>query len=104
MNRLTDTNLVVGTSFHGDTITATVQDLYDILGEPDCINNSGEEKSNFDWFILTAGGKVATVYNWKEYRPLDMHEEIVWHIGGHSASDTYSAMQELELSLSMQRA
>lgn len=104
MNKLTNVDRINMTSFHGDTIRATVQELKDVLGEPDYSDNSGQDKTNYEWFLETADGKAVTLYDWKEYRSLGDYDEIVWHIGGHSGSDTYSAQQELELSLNMQRA
>lgn len=77
-----------GTSWHGDTLTASVNELTRILGEPSCATNDGEDKTNFEWCMETANGDVFTLYDWKEYRVLDLDETIEWHIGGHSPSAT----------------
>jgi hypothetical protein len=84
-----------GTSFHNDTFNASVSDLRQILGEPADDNNSGEDKVNFEWEMETEAGDVFTVYDWKEYRKLDEHEIIEWHIGGHSGSVTDQAVNEI---------
>jgi hypothetical protein len=90
---------VIGTSFFGDTIPATVANLRKVLGEPRCEQNSGEEKFNFEWVMETEDGNVFTVYDWKEYRRIKEDEEIEWHIGGEFGSVTSHAVGELEEAL-----
>lgn len=77
-----------GTSWHGATVTASVNELTRILGNPSCATNDGEDKTNFEWWMSTANGDVFTIYDWKEYRTLSHDEPIDWHIGGHSPSVT----------------
>jgi hypothetical protein len=84
-----------GTSFHNTVITATVEQLRQILGEPVCEQNDGEDKVNFEWEMETKSGAPFTVYDWKEYRQIDEDEEIEWHIGGHSFIDTEEAAEEI---------
>ncbi len=103
MNRLNNVDAINGTSFHGHTITATVRELCDVLGDPDCENNDGMDKVNFEWFLETADGEAITLYDWKEYRSLGMSEVIEWHIGGHSTEHTENAMNELMYLLNSQR-
>jgi hypothetical protein len=43
----------------------------------------------------TESGDVFTVYDWKEYRPLEEDEVIEWHVGGHSAGVTDQAVGEM---------
>jgi hypothetical protein len=88
-----------GTSFHDMTFTATVADLRKILGEPQCEQNDGQDKCNFDWTMETEDGTVFTVYDWKEYRKLKEDEDIEWHVGGHSGLDTMKALEEIEEAL-----
>ena len=73
-----------GTSFHGVVFSATPQQLVDLF--PDSYNeqNDGEDKTNFDFTLETENGDVFTIYDWKEYRPLKMNENIEWHIGGRN--------------------
>jgi len=85
-----------GTSFHSHEFLASVEDIIAILGEPLWEDNTGEDKTNFQWEAETESGKVFTIYDWKEYRPISRTEEISWHIGGHSAMDTSEALQEIE--------
>ena len=88
-----------GTSFHNHTFTATVDDLRNVLGEPYCEQNDGEDKVNFDWIMETEDGEVFTVYDWKEYRQLDENEDIEWHIGGRSGLTTGKALSEITKAL-----
>ena len=93
------TQSINGTSFHRHTFQGSVEDIIAILGEPKWKDNTGEDKTNFEWIAETESGKVVTIYDWKEYRPISRTEEISWHIGGHSAMDTSEALQEIEKAL-----
>ena len=88
-----------GTSFHDTTFFASVSDLRKILGEPYSEQNDGSDKCNFDWVMETEDGTIFTVYDWKEYRPLNEFEGIRWHVGGRSRSDTMKALEEIEEAL-----
>ena len=88
-----------GTSFHDHTFTATVDDLRNVLGQPQFESNDGEDKNNFDWVMETQDGTVFTVYDWKEYRRLAEDEVIEWHIGGRSGADTEKAFLEIREAL-----
>lgn len=85
---------VNGTSFHGVVIRATVDQLTKAFGEP-YDNNSGEDKVNFEWDMETDEGEVFTIYDWKEYRPLQRDEYVTWHIGAKSKSDSNVAEREV---------
>lgn len=87
------------TSFHGDVIRASVNDLKAILGQPANDSNTGEGKVNFEWVMETDAGGVFTVYDWKEYRPISEDELIEWHIGGHNGETTKQALNEIAGSL-----
>ena len=88
-----------GTSFRNHTFTATVDDLRNVLGQPQFESNDGEDKNNFDWIMETKDGTVFTVYDWKEYRRLEEDEVIEWHIGGRSGADTEKALLEIREAL-----
>jgi hypothetical protein len=72
----------VGTSFHDDVINTTVNKLIKVLGKPQYDSNDGRDKINFEWNMELADGNVFTVYDYKEYRKLDLDEIVEWHIGG----------------------
>lgn len=84
-----------GTSFHGIVVEASAEQLFQILGKPRYQGNDGSDKVNFDWVLENEDGDVFTVYDWKEYRPLETDEMIVWHIGGHSEAVTQKALKEI---------
>jgi hypothetical protein len=84
-----------GTSFQGVTIKASVQDLINVLGEPYYNDNTGECKVNFEWDLETDEGNVFTIYDWKEYRKLDLDEQIEFHIGSFSRSISSDAQYEV---------
>ena len=93
MAKLSNKN--ASTSFHNTTIKTTVNKLTNALGEAQCINNTGDDKVNFDWNCETEDGDVFTIYDWKEYRPIGLNEMIEFHIGGESKSITEQAKMEL---------
>jgi len=85
-----------GTSFHGTVIEATVEELKQILGEPEYDSNDGQDKVNFEWVMETDSGDVFTVYDYKEYRRIREYEVIEWHIGGRNKDVTEKAKREIE--------
>ena len=84
-----------GTSFHGTTIRATVNQLISAFGEPSDDSNTGEDKVNFEWEMETEDGEVFTIYDWKEYRMIDVDEYVVWHIGAMNKSVCNTAEDEI---------
>lgn len=81
-------------SFHGITITTTVNKLIEAIGEPMWENNSGEDKSNYD-FLLPVEDFEAFVYDWKEYRSIRPDEPIEFHIGTDTRMQSLIALEEL---------
>ena len=88
-----------GTSFQDVTFKASVNQLINAFGEPDYDGNTGDDKTNFEWEMETDEGDVFTAYDWKEYRKLDLDEQIEWHIGSHSKSVSNTALEEIKLLL-----
>ena len=89
------TKSISGTSFHDTIISTTVHTLRELLGEPICEDNTGEDKVNFEWQMETDNGDIFTVYDWKEYTVLDEHEIIEFHIGGMNKAITEQAKNEI---------
>lgn len=85
-----------GTSFFNSTIKTSLNILKNILGEPQWSDNTGEDKSNFDWTMENEDENIFTVYDWKEYRIIEDNEIIEWHIGGFNNIDTEKAKAEIE--------
>ena len=88
------------TSFHGTVINASVNQLKQIVGEPEWSDNTGEDKTNFEWICETESGEVVTIYDWKEYRSISEDEIIEFHLGGFSKSSTEDGKIELLNALS----
>jgi len=85
----------VGTSFHDTVINTTVNKLIKAIGKPYMYKNLGDDKVNFEWRMELADGTVFTVYDYKEYRKIDLDELIEFHIGGFNSSDTKKALIEI---------
>ncbi len=66
----------------GDTFFATPEQMFTFFGEPQHNRNVGWSKTNFEW-SLSLNGFPFSVYDWKEYRVLDMGEAIWWRIASN---------------------
>lgn len=93
MKKTENYQAINGTSFHGDIVTATVNELTLLFGEPSYECNDGEDKCNFEWDMEDEEGRPFTIYDWKQYRPIGRNELVDWHIGGHSVSVTSAAAE-----------
>ncbi len=87
--------LADGTSFHDVTIKTTINKLVDVLGLPTYFDNTGEDKVNIEWVCETENGDIVTIYDWKEYRSLQLDEKITFHLGGHNKIGTILGKSEL---------
>lgn len=90
------TKSLSGTSFNNVTISASVNQLIKAIGEPTIQDNTGDDKTNFEWEMELKDKSVFSIYDWKEYRKLDLNETIEWHIGSHGALVALEAKEELE--------
>ena len=84
-----------GTSFHGVTIRASVEQLTKAFGDPTIVDNTGDDKVNYEWDMETDEGEVFAIYDWKYYRPLRSDEIVTWNIGAMSKSVSNDAEREL---------
>ncbi len=84
-----------GTSFHGNTISATLADLMNVLGAPDCTGDQDDKVQN-EWELELEDGTVFSVYDWKEYRRYSDTQTIEWHIGAHNSMTAYKASEALQ--------
>jgi hypothetical protein len=81
-----------GTSFHGDTILASVYQLTLLLGEPNrCVE---EDKVNYEWRCETNDGDVFYIYDWKDGK-ITKNKQIRFHIGSINKSISLKAEEEL---------
>ena len=95
MKKLENLDLINDTSFHFITINTSIKKLTKALGEPTIKDNTGEDKVNIEWDVITKDNIVGTIYDWKEYRKLGENEIIQFHIGGNSKEDTLKIKSEL---------
>ena len=72
-----------GTSFHDQTIVASLNSLRIAFGDPDSFTMS-DDKSKVEW-ILQIEGTVFTIYDWKKPEsPMFYPDKVIeWHIGSH---------------------
>ena len=85
-----------GTSFHDSIVLSNKARISEVCGDPAYVDNSGQEKVNFEWIMETEDGDPFTIYSWKEYRELGVYETIEFHIGGMSKAITEKAKDEIE--------
>lgn len=83
-----------GTSFHGSTIQASVNQIVAAFGEPCCTSDESDKVQN-EW-CFELDGEPVTLYDWKEYRRYSRSARIEWHVGGNSKSVTDSAASEIQ--------
>ena len=93
----TDKGIKEGSSWFGDLIITTYPKLIEILGQPTFNDNTGQDKTNMEWVCESREGFVFTIYDWKEYEPLNEEYNYGFHIGGFSEKQTKIAKAELEL-------
>ncbi len=90
-----------GTSWHGDYIISTIEELRVIFGSPDYVGGI-DDKVQFEWLLdlevsnsLGTSARI-TIYDWKEYRKFNEEELIEFHIGAFSGKITELAKKEIE--------
>ena len=93
----TDKGIKAGSSWFGDLIITNYPKLIEILGQPTFDDNTGQDKVNMEWVCESREGFVFTIYDWKEYEPLNEDYNYGFHIGGFSEKETKIAKAEIEL-------
>ena len=76
-----DHNFPDGTHLQG-RINITYKQLASVFGEPTSELGDNGDKVRMEWCLKFEDGTIATIYDWKEYRPIE--EVTDWHIGGHN--------------------
>ncbi len=77
MNYQVTEEWVADGTFYQDCINVAYHTLVDLFGEP--MDGDGE-KTQAEWSILFDDGEVATIYDWKENKPVGFISN--WHLGG----------------------
>ena len=93
----TDKGIKEGSSWFGDLIITNYPKLIEILGQPTFDDNTGQDKTNMEWVCESREGFVFTIYDWKQYEPLNENHNYGFHIGGFSEEETKKAKAEIEL-------
>jgi len=87
-NMIKKTNLSAsGTSFHGNTVNATYNELVKCFGAP---HDMYIDKSTAQWTFKHSDGFVFTLYDWKEMN-FSFEKYIAWHIGAMDADQSHKA-------------
>jgi hypothetical protein len=82
LEKLVETEDLVGTSLKGSFSGYKFVELYAALGAPTCDKPSGDDKVQIEW-IFDFNGEVFTIYDWKTYdRLYTLSENEVWNVGG----------------------
>ena len=84
-----------GTSYHGHTIKAKLNELKELFGEPFC---GDDDKVKYDWTLQTHDGVIFTIYDWRKSNFAE-DQEIEWHIGGFNALGTHKAKNLIEFEI-----
>ena len=89
----------VGTSYHRVDITTTPSNLIELCEKLDIEyheDNRGTDKVNFDFdFYVPEKDLYFTVYDWKEYQPLNLDSSYEFHIGAKDQSSSFEAQEIL---------
>ena len=100
VQKITNQNDIYGTSFHGTTLTTTLDKLIEILGQPTYTEEDEEEKVQYEWELeLVKDDNTTfpfTIYDWKEYCYIPHTRNIGWHIGGRNQEETEFAKAHVE--------
>jgi len=85
IKRFERTNEIAGTCLQG-YIEATREELEAVFGQPG--DGDGGYKFFFDWGIKATERDgteiIATIYDWKYERRVELNEKVTWNIGGNS--------------------
>jgi len=91
---ISDFNKTCGTSFHGCTILASVNEIRSKLDVD--VACYGGDKTNFEFELELEDGTPFTIYDWKEGDWVDEDTTLYYHIGSRTAEDSQRALQALK--------
>ena len=83
-----------GTSFHGDTILASCNEIRSKLDID--VTCYGGDKTNFEFELELEDGTPFTIYDWKEGDWVDEDTTLYYHIGAQTAVDSQKAIRALK--------
>ena len=95
----TGSNYPQNTSFRGDVVVASVNELIKVLGCPTEGTDDIDEKVQNQWLVETEDGTCGYVYDWKEYRRYSNSARIDWHIGAKNPAESHKIKEALQAAL-----
>jgi hypothetical protein len=85
---------ICGTSFHGDHIYASANEICNKLGvDVTCYDG---DKVHYEFDLELADGTPFTIYDWKESDWVTMDTRLYYHIGAKTAADSQRALKAIE--------
>ena len=91
---ISDSRNTCGTSFYGDTILASCNDIRSKLDiDVACY---GGDKTNFEFELELEDGTPFTLYDWKEGDWVDEDTTLYYHIGALTNEDSKKALAALK--------
>ena len=87
------------TSFHGDVVRTSKNELVKVLGYPTDGSDDVDEKVQNEWQVVTEDGTCGLVYDWKEYRRYKDTACIEWHIGANNPAESRKIKVALQAAL-----
>lgn len=97
MRQLDNIDTFNNASYHGQSVSATVDQLKRVCGTP--YYGHPDDKVQHEWTMATEDGTPFTIYDWKEYREYPNDELIEWNIGGKDGRDAIKGMKEVQMAL-----
>lgn len=91
IRNLENTDRVNGTSFFGDTILTSANDLCEKLGVD--IAYYGGDKTHYEFELETEDGIPFTIYDWKESDWVTEDTRLYFHIGARNAEESKKALR-----------
>lgn len=85
------------------TFSASVKDLFSLLGPPSYRENDGEDQINYQW-ELVRGGESVRIYDWKVGRPLQEEDVVEWHIFSLRPETVQKSLEEIQTHLTKPQA
>ena len=91
---ISDSRNTCGTSFHGDTILASCNDIRSKL-DIDVACYKGD-KTNFEFELELEDGTPFTLYDWKEGDWVDEDDVLYYHIGARTGTESNKVVHALK--------
>ena len=91
---ISNSDKLLGTSFHNDTILASCNDIRSKLDVD--VAYYGGDKTNFEFELELEDGTPFAIYDWKEGDWVDEDTTLYYHIGARTAEDSHKVLAVLK--------